>query len=141
MTELSLNVKRTINASIESVYNAWLNPEMLAKFMLPSAGMSVPKAEVDARVGGRFTIIMATPDKNEIPHGGEYLTLSPHNQIVLTWESPFFFDCSTVTINLKEMEAGTEIDLTHVKFPSEESRSNHEGGWAAILECLDRIYQ
>ena len=140
MAELSLNVKRTINASIESVYKAWLDPEMLAKFMLPVENMSVPKVEVDARVGGRFTIIMQTPDKNDIPHSGEYLSLSPHNQIVFSWESPFSIDGSTVTINLKESGTSTEIDLTHLKFPNEESRSNHEKGWAAILDCLDKIF-
>ena len=138
MTELSLNVSRFIKAPIKSVFNAWLDPEMLAKFMLPAEGMSAPKVEVDAREGGRFTIIMAT-EENEIPHGGEYLKLDPYSQIVFSWESPFSIEGSTVTINLHVTEDGTQVDLTHVKFPNEESRTNHEGGWTAILSCLDAV--
>ena len=137
MSELTLNVSRTINAPIQSVYNAWLDPEMLAQFMTPGEGMTVPKAEADPREGGRFSIVMAAGDQ-EIPHGGEYKKLVPHSQIVFTWESPFSIEGSTVTLNLSESDQGTELELIHVKFPNEESRTNHEGGWKAILECLDK---
>ena len=34
--ELTLTLSRTINAPVEKVFNAWLNPEILAKFMLPA---------------------------------------------------------------------------------------------------------
>lgn len=138
MTDLSLTVARTIKAPIERVYNAWLDPDTLARFMLPGEGTSVPKAETDPRVGGRFTIIMAA-GADELPHGGEYKELNPHNKIVFTWESPFSIEGSTVTINLKEVAEGTHLELTHVKFPSEESRDNHQGGWTAILEKLDEV--
>lgn len=138
MTDLTLNVSRTIKAPIERVYNAWLDPSMLARFMIPGEGMSVPKAEADPRIGGRFSIIMAAGD-NEMPHGGEYKALDPHNHIVFTWESPFSVEGSTVTIDLKEVSDGTHLSLTHVKFPNEESRDNHESGWAAILEKLDSV--
>jgi len=138
MTELSLNVSRTINAPIEAIYNAWLDPATLSKFMLPAEGMPEPKTEVDAKEGGRFTVLMVVGE-NEIPHGGEYKVLNPYSQIVFTWESPFSTDGSTVTLNLTEVEEGTAIELIHVKFPSEESRVNHEGGWTRILECLDNF--
>lgn len=135
MNELSLNVSRTIKAPIEQVYNAWLDPTMLARFMTPGAGMSVPKAETEPKVGGRFSIIMAAGDK-EIPHGGEYKTLKPFSEIAFTWESPYSVDNSTVTIRLRDTEEGTHLELEHVTFPDEESRNNHEGGWTAILQCL-----
>ena len=137
MSELMLNVTRTINAPIQSVYNAWLDPNMLAQFMLPGDGMHVPKSETDAREGGRFTIVMAAGEQ-EIPHGGEYLKLNPYTQIVFTWESPYSVDDSTVTLNLAESEAGTDIELIHVKFPNEETRDSHQGGWINILASLEK---
>ncbi len=140
MTELSVKVSQTINAPIKSVYNAWLDPEMLAKFMMPAENMTVPKVEVDAREGGRFTIIMATSE-NEIPHAGEYKKLQPFSQIIFTWESPFSIEGSTVTVNLSESKDATKIEIIHIKFPNEESRNNHEGGWTSILKCLDGIYK
>lgn len=138
MTELSLNVSRTIKAPIESVYGAWLDPDMLTKFMLPGEGTHVAKAETDAVVGGRFDIIMVA-DGKEMPHGGVYKVLDPYSRIEFTWESPFSVEGSMVTISLKEMNGGTHIELIHIKFPDEESRSNHEHGWAAILACLDEV--
>ena len=52
MSELSLNVSRVIKAPIESIYNAWIDPKILAKFMLPGEGMTLRKVEVDPKEGG-----------------------------------------------------------------------------------------
>ncbi len=136
MSDLSLRIEREISAPVEAVYQAWLNPEMLAKFMIPGEGMTVPHAKANPIEGGRFDIIMAAGDQ-ELPHGGEYKTLTPHSCIVFTWESPFSIEGSTVTLNLTPTPSGTKIELIHVKFPDEESRSNHEGGWAMILAALE----
>lgn len=138
MSELTLEVSRTITAPIESVFNAWLDPEILAKFMIPGEGMTVPSADTNPVEGGRFNIVMQAGDK-EIPHGGEYRRLVPYTLLVFTWESPFSIDGSTVTVNLSEEEDGTLVKLTHVKFPDEDSRSNHEGGWTSILGTLNSI--
>ena len=52
-------------------------------------------------------------------------------------ESPFSsIEGSTVTIDFEEAEGGTNVRLTHVRFPDEESRDNHEKGWGAILTAL-----
>jgi uncharacterized protein YndB with AHSA1/START domain len=83
MNDLNLKVERTIKAAPEDVFNAWLNPEMLRQFMMPAAGMSVPKASNDPQAGGRFEIVMLA-EENEIPHAGTYREISPHDRIVFT---------------------------------------------------------
>ena len=139
MSELELTTKRHIDAAMSAVFEAWLNPELLARFMLPGEGMSVPRANVDPQVGGRFEIIMMAGDK-DIPHGGEYKEIDPHSRIVFTWESPFSIDGSTVTLNLSAASgSGTDVELTHVKFPDEQSRDNHRGGWDHILKTLNDV--
>lgn len=138
MPELSLSVSRTIKAPIETVYGAWLDPNMLAKFMIPGEGMTVPRAESDAREGGRFSIIMANGDQ-ELAHGGEYQRLVPYSTIVFSWESPYSADDSTVTLHFTEVDEGTRVELEHVKFLDEDSRSSHEAGWANILSQLDVV--
>lgn len=135
MSDLSLTVIRVIKAPRESVFQAWLNPDMLARFMIPADGMNVPSAEADAREGGRFSIVMQAGE-NQIPHSGTYLTIDPHSKLVFTWESPFSVEGSTVTLDLAAHDDGTEITLTHVIFPNEESRDNHQGGWTSILGKL-----
>nr|WP_274129687.1 SRPBCC domain-containing protein [Abyssibius alkaniclasticus] len=60
--------------------------------------------------------------------------------MVFTWESPNSDAGSTVTLNLAPSAAGgTDVEHLHVKFPSEESRNNHEAGWGAILATLDGV--
>ena len=39
MTDLTVTVNKTIHGSIEKVFDAWLNPKMLSKFMMPMPGM------------------------------------------------------------------------------------------------------
>jgi len=139
MTDLTVKVSRSINAPIDTVFNAWLNPETLSKFMLPAPGMPEPRTEVDARVDGRFAIYMVVGDQ-EIPHSGKFLEIDSPNKLVFTWESPFSTQGSTVTISFTATDDHrTQIDLTHVKFKDEEARANHEGGWNRILEILDEV--
>ena len=120
------------------MYKAWLDPTMLAKFMIAGEGMTVPRAEADAREGGRFSINMAVGDQ-ELPHGGEYQKLDPFSKIVFTWESPFSVAGSTVTLNFTEVAEGTNIELVHDKFLDEESRNNHEQGRVATLAQLAAV--
>jgi uncharacterized protein YndB with AHSA1/START domain len=136
MTDLNLTVERTIKAPQSDVFNAWLNPEMLQKFMMPAAGMSVPRASSDQEEGGRFEIVMLAGE-NEIPHAGTYREISRHDRIVFTWESPFSVDDSTVTLVFKPVQEGTHVTLSHVRFSDAEARDNHKGGWIGILEALD----
>ncbi|MES0881164.1 SRPBCC family protein [Roseibium sp. SCP14] len=135
MSELSVVVSRKFSAPAERVFDAWLDPEILARFMTPGPDMSVPKATTDPKVGGAFEIIMQAGDQ-QIPHKGIYKEISPHSRLVFTWESPFSEPDSVVTLEFDEVDGGTELTLTHVKFPSQESRDNHEGGWNRIVDCL-----
>lgn len=138
MTDLSLTVERTINASQEAVFNAWLNPEMLSKFMLPAPGMEAPRVSNDPNTGGAFEIVMKAGD-NEMPHTGVYREISPHKRIVFTWESHASVDGSTVTLTFAPADKGTHVTLKHDRFIDEESRNNHNGGWTRILEALDQV--
>jgi uncharacterized protein YndB with AHSA1/START domain len=134
MTDLTLTVKRTIKASPEAVYVAWLDPATITRFMAGGADQRVTEAHTDPRIGGTFRIVM-TSDK-DIAHQGVYRDLVPHSLIRFTWESPYSPADSEVTIRLSPVTDGTEITLTQVKFLSEGARDGHQGGWTRILERL-----
>ena len=137
--DLELTCTRTIAAPPEALYDAWLDPAMLARFMMPAPEVTVPRSEADAKIGGRFDIVMLAGDR-EIPHWGHYRELDRPNRIVFTWNSPFSTDeDSTVTLTFRTVADGTEVILHHIRFPSEDSRSSHEGGWTAILAQLDEV--
>ena len=135
MNDLTLTVSKRIAAPPARVFEAWLDPEMLAKFMTPGRDMTVPRAATDPVEGGRFDIAMKTANA-EIPHSGTYREITRHSRLVFTWESPFSAPGSTVTLDFEEVEGGTQVTLKHVKFTSEERRDNHAGGWTSILDQL-----
>lgn len=137
MTDLSLTCRRTIKASPEQIYNAWLDPAMMTRFMSPRPDMHVAEARSDAREGGRFFVLMVG-DK-EYPHEGAYKELTPFSRIVFTWEAPWSAPDTQVELVLNPVADGTEVVLTHVKFMSDESRDNHEKGWNGILGKLDAL--
>jgi uncharacterized protein YndB with AHSA1/START domain len=134
MTDLTLSLKRTIKASPEAVYDAWLDPVTITRFMAGGADQRVTEARTDPRVGGTFRIVM-TSDK-DIAHQGVYRDLVPHSLIRFTWESPYSPAESEVTIHLSPVADGTEITLSQVKFLSEGARDGHLGGWTRILDRL-----
>jgi uncharacterized protein YndB with AHSA1/START domain len=139
MTDLTVNISKIIHAPIAKVFDAWLDPETLARFILPSPGMPQPDVENDPREGGRFTIVMHVGE-DDIPHTGSYLTLERPRRLVFSWESPYSTDDSRVTLDFTPVDAtSTQVELTHVKFLHEEARSDHEGGWGNILDKLDEV--
>jgi uncharacterized protein YndB with AHSA1/START domain len=138
MTDLSLTCRRVIKASPEQVYNAWLDPAMMTRFMSPRPDMHVREARADPRVGGRFFVMMVG-DK-EFPHEGTFKVLEPHSRIVFTWEAPWSAPDTQVELILNPTAEGTEVVLTHVKFLSEESRDNHTQGWTGILGKLAALF-
>jgi len=140
MTDLTINIHKTINAPIEKVFDAWLNPNMLAKFMRGLPKMSETDVEIDAREGGRFTFTMNLGDE-KIPHTGKYLEIRRPDKLVFTWESQYsVVDNSTVTLQFAKIDDHkTNISLTHVKFINEEARSGHEEGWGNVLNALNAV--
>jgi len=140
MTDLTVNITKTVHAPIEQVFDAWLNPELLTRFILPAPGMPQPEVENEPREGGRFTIVMHVGD-DRIPHTGSYLELDRPHRLRFSWESPYSTDDSTVTLDFAEIDSTTtRVELTHVKFLHEEARSDHEGGWGNILDRLSELF-
>ncbi len=140
MTDLTVNITKTIHAPIEQVFDAWLNPELLTRFILPAPGMPQPEVENDPRENGRFSIVMHVGD-NRVPHTGSYLELDRPRRLKFSWESPYSADDSTVTLDFAEIDSTTtRVELTHVKFLHEEARSDHEGGWGNILDRLNELF-
>jgi uncharacterized protein YndB with AHSA1/START domain len=130
MTDLKVNIDKIIDASIEKVFDAWLNPNMPSKFMMGMPYMPETDVELDPREGGSFKFIMHYRGE-KLPHTGKYLEIRRPDKLV---------DNSTVTLNFTKIDENkTNISLSHVKFIDEESRAAHEGGWGCILDKLSDI--
>lgn len=128
-------VERLVPAPPQQVFEAWLDPEALRRFMCPAPGAGVSRAETDPRVGGKFLIVMVVAGK-EIPHRGEYLEIERYTRLVFTWLSQYAGENSRVTVRFAESPGGrTKLVLEHVDLPDAERRNHHEG-WSNILKEL-----
>lgn len=139
-SKTALIIRRTIAAPRERVFDAWLDPMQLARFMHPG-DVSQATAEVDARVGGHFRIVMEH-GRGNAEHWGKYVVIDRPSTLVFTWLSGGTDGRSTtVTIDFTERsDGGTDLVLTHRDLPSRTSEA-HEHGWGAIVDKLGTIFQ
>jgi uncharacterized protein YndB with AHSA1/START domain len=131
----TVRVSREIAAPATELFDAWLDPEKLSRWMRP---FDTTRSDVrlDPRVGGEFEIVMHTP-KGAVPHTGSYQEITRPRRIVFTRNSPFAGDHgSLVTVDFNARGGGTEIVITHERLPSEEMVQAHSGGWSSILERI-----
>jgi uncharacterized protein YndB with AHSA1/START domain len=116
----------------ESIYDAFLNPESACKFLFATPTGRMVRAEIDARVGGRYTFVEQR-DGNEVLHTGEYVELLRPLRMVFTFAVPeYSSEVSTVEINLAHLGEGCELKLINSGVPREYAEGTREG-WARIL--------
>jgi uncharacterized protein YndB with AHSA1/START domain len=129
-----VRLERTINATPERVFDAWLDPAAMSRFMRMDETTQCDVVN-DPRVGGRY--LMTVMGKNTYPHTGEYLEITRPSKLVFTWYSKgTSMQATTVTVELKPGAGGTtQLTLTHVGLP-EPAVAGHTGGWTSILDKM-----
>ena len=131
-------VRRTIPATVDELFDAWLDPESLAQWMHPGS-TARSTAKVDARVGGAFEVIMHSPNK-PLRHYGEYRHIERNKKLTFSWISDATHHMETlVTVEFNIAGAGTEIVLTHERIPDHEAGKAHAQGWALGFELLENL--
>lgn len=141
----AIRMTRVLRAPIATVFEALVKPELLQRWMCPTA-YTVTKAEADARVGGRFRIEMRKPDGSSHPACGTYTEVSPPNVLAFTWlwdiEGHSMTGIQTrIRIELTEQGRDTHLLMTHFDLPNDTERANHTGGWASVLNNLERVFE
>jgi len=128
-------VRREIAASPEAIFDAWLDPQALATWMRPGHAERTT-ASVDARVGGRFEIVMHTAG-GPIAHRGAYAEIDRPRRLAFTWNSVHAGEGnSLVTVEFLARPGATEVVVTHERLPDDMAAGKHRGGWTEILGHL-----
>jgi uncharacterized protein YndB with AHSA1/START domain len=133
----SLEVRRIISATPARVYDAWTTPELLMKWFAPANEYTVIVHRADTHVGGTYRIEMRHANGASHIVVGEYRELNRPTRLAFTWgwEGAPVAD-TLVTVEFHPSGAGTEVVLTHTRFPTESARNEHLKGWTG---CLDRL--
>ncbi len=136
----SLTVVRKFKATPEKVWHALTQPEALKQWMAPDDAFNIPVAETDLRVGGRYHLIMQSPDGQEHDVSGIYRIVELNRKLAYTWAWKSTPEReSLVTIELHAAGSGTELTLKHEQFADAEARDHHEQGWNGCLTRLEKF--
>lgn len=135
----SLTIKHRFKATPEKVYQAWIDPAKMSRWLGPPNVIKV-HTTTDVRVGGRYTIQMIVPD-DEHNVGGVYREIVPNRKLVFTWAWRSTPEReSLVTVTFTPDGDGTLLTLHHEQFFDEAARDRHEQGWKVIVPRLETLF-
>jgi uncharacterized protein YndB with AHSA1/START domain len=125
-------VTRSIDAPPEVVYEAWLDPELIRRWMSNNPTNEICQVRSDRVVGGAFSIVERAGDE-VIDHFGRYLEFQRPNKLVLSLSVPkHFAGESLVTVGIEPAAHGCDVTLTQTGVASEETQY----AWRHKLESL-----
>jgi uncharacterized protein YndB with AHSA1/START domain len=105
-------IRRTFDAPRRLVFEAMTKPEHLALWWGPRDSL-VEECRVDLRVGGKWRIVLRTPDGDEHGFGGTYREILPPERVVATFVYDGFPDAEAVeTMTLEEKGGKTLLTVT-----------------------------
>lgn len=139
----AVHLQRILRAPPERVYRAFLDASALCKW-LPPHGFTCQVHELDARVGGRFRMSFTNfGSGSSHSFGGEYLELVPATLIRHTdqFDDPGLPGVLTVTIRLRQVFCGTELDVVQEGIPAVIPREACLMGWQESLMLLAQLVE
>ena len=133
-SDVVVRIGRRFDATSEQVFDAWLSPRSASQWLFATPTGKMLRVEIDARVGGDYTIIEQRGTQTA-EHIGKYIEIDRPRRLVFTFGGPGFPD-TRVTAEIVPQEKGCELTLTHNNVWRGYEESVHKG-WADILEGLD----
>lgn len=141
---ISLQIRRILSAPREKVFQAWTDSEILARwFCYARPGYSGRVTELDLRPGGQYRIEIHETSGRVNRLRCEYREIKAPEKLVFTWfwETEPRFGETVVTLEFVDRGNETELILTQEPFPTAEGRDDHDRGWAACFDTLQRLWE
>jgi uncharacterized protein YndB with AHSA1/START domain len=138
--ELVATSQVTIKAPIGKVWDAFVNPETIKKYMF---GTTVT---ADWKVGGEIRW-KGEMNGKQYEDKGVILQFNPETQLAYTHFSPLAGqpdipeNYHTVIINVNECESGTFVKLSQDHNPTEEAKAHSQKNWDMMLAKLKEMLE
>jgi uncharacterized protein YndB with AHSA1/START domain len=139
----TIRLHRVLRATPDRVYRAFLDPEAKVKW-LPPNGFTGKVHHMDARVGGSYKMSFTnfTTGKGH-SFGGQYVELVPNERLRYTdkFDNPNLPGEMHVTISLKKVSVGTELNITQEGIPDVIPPEACYLGWQESLTLLAKLVE
>lgn len=134
-----ISITRTFAASPEDVFGAWTSPAQFGRWF-GTESTTVEDVQMDVRVGGEWSARMILGEGAEIGWHGSYLEIEIPRRLVLSLSDRPGDQFERVTVDLKEVDGGTEMTFTQSggNVPPE-NHSQLEQGWRSFFDDLAAV--
>lgn len=148
MTQFAVDLRRRVPGPRRKVYEAFLDPELLPRWMVPPE-VAVTAAHVDPRVGGRHIVEMLAADGSRHAFENVIRELVPFERIVLDFSfvgpaGPELPVESVFTVTFTDAGPGaTEVHLVHERI-THTPPIDHQSvtfGWTHVLDHLEAFFE
>jgi len=139
----TIRLHRVLATKPEKVYRAFLEADAMAKW-LPPNGFTCTVHHFEPKVGGTFKMSFRNfTTGNGHSFGGEYVELVPGERIRYTdkFDDPNLPGLIEVTVILKTVSVGTEIDITQSGIPDVIPPEACYLGWQESLRNLAKLVE
>jgi uncharacterized protein YndB with AHSA1/START domain len=143
MTTNTIKLHRVLRATPERIYRAFLDADAKAKW-LPPNGFTGKVHHSDAKVGGTYKMTFTNfTTGHSHTFGGTYRELLPHERIRYTdtFDDPNLPGEMQVTITLKKVSVGTELNIMQEGVPSAIPPEACYLGWQESLILLAKLVE
>jgi uncharacterized protein YndB with AHSA1/START domain len=139
-TPVSVRLTRRYEATPERVFDAFLDPERARKFLFHKPTAKMIRAEIDARVGGKFAFVDRR-EGEDVEFAGQYLEIERPRRLVFSLNvKSVAMQGDRVVIEIAPQGKGCELTLIHEINPAlAEFESRIEQGWIGIFDELVKV--
>jgi uncharacterized protein YndB with AHSA1/START domain len=126
-----ITVSRTIPASVEEVFDVWIDPKSPG-----GPWFGADRVIVNPVVDGLFYLAVKHEGRTW-PHYGRFLRMDRPGLVEYTWMSEATKGVeSVVALTFEARGEQTEVTLRHSGVPDDEMGRQHKEGWTWILSML-----
>lgn len=139
----TVRLHRVLATRPEKVYRAFLEADAMAKW-LPPNGFTCTVHQFEPKVGGTFRMSFRNfTTGHSHSFGGEFVELVPGERLRYTdrFEDPNLPGLIEVTVILKKVSVGTEIDITQSGIPDVIPPEACYLGWQESLRNLAKLVE
>jgi uncharacterized protein YndB with AHSA1/START domain len=107
----TFHIAQTITAPPEAVFDAWVTPELMTRWMFKTNSNEIYKAQAALRVGGSWSVLEWTGSEH-IDHFGHYTAIDRPHKLAFGLQAPKHFPARThVTVTIEPHPLGSRLTL------------------------------